>query len=107
MTDPEFSRASRVSSGAITVNHHLVLSRDLLTDFLVVAPPGTHFEVSSKGWINHKILCWLDFFIKPIPSARPILLLYEVILPRSRLRKLGKMIPYSGKLSRVKTFANW
>ena len=36
VTDHEFSRVARVSSGAITVNHHLVLSRDLLTDFFTL-----------------------------------------------------------------------
>ena len=44
----------------------------------VGAPPSTPFEVSTKDWIHHEIfLRWLDFFIMPIPSARPILLLYD------------------------------
>jgi len=42
------------------------------------APPGTRFEVSPKGWINHDIfLRWLDFFIASIPTTRPVLLLYD------------------------------
>lgn len=42
------------------------------------APPGTQFAASPKGWINQDIFChWLDFFIQNVPSARPILLIYD------------------------------
>ena len=42
------------------------------------APPGTIFETSPKGWINKDIFFrWLDFFIKSIPKARPVLLIYD------------------------------
>ena len=57
----------------------IIFPRARMNDSLKVgAPPGTHFEVSPKGWINHEIfLRWLDFFIMSIPNARPILLLYD------------------------------
>ena len=42
------------------------------------APPGTCFETSPKGWINKEIFeRWLDFFVANIPSARPVLLIYD------------------------------
>ena len=42
------------------------------------APPGTIFAGSPKGWINKDIFYrWLDFFIDNIPSARPVLLIYD------------------------------
>ena len=42
------------------------------------APPGTMFATSKKGWINQDIfLSWLDFFIKCVPSERPMLLVYD------------------------------
>ena len=42
------------------------------------APPGTIFEGSPKGWINKDIFYrWMDFFIANIPSARPVLLIYD------------------------------
>ena len=44
----------------------------------VGAPPGTQFATSPKGWINHDMFSqWLDFFILNVPSARPILLIYD------------------------------
>ena len=52
-------------------------SKSMNDSLKVGAPPGTHIEVSPKGWINHEILCWPDFFIMSIPSARPILLLHD------------------------------
>ena len=42
------------------------------------APPGTILAGSPKGWINKDILYrWLNFFIVNIPSARPVLLIYD------------------------------
>lgn len=44
----------------------------------VGAPPGTMFATSKKGWINQDIFSsWLDFFIKCVPSERPVLLIYD------------------------------
>ena len=64
------------SAAGYVVPPLIIFPRARMNDLLKVgAPPGTHFEVSPKGWINHEIfLRWLDFFIMSIPSARPILL---------------------------------
>ena len=57
----------------------IIFPRARMSDSLKVgAPPGTHFEVSPKGWINHEIfLHWPGFFTMSIPSARPILMLCD------------------------------
>ena len=67
------------SAARYVVSPVVILPRARMNDSLKVgAPPGTHLEVSPKGWINHEIfLRWLDFFILSIPSARPILLLHD------------------------------
>ena len=44
----------------------------------VGVPPGTQFATSPKGWINRDIFSQLlGFFILNVPSARPILLIYD------------------------------
>lgn len=40
--------------------------------------PGTLFTKSDSGWINQEIyLEWFRFFIKTIPTARPVLLIED------------------------------
>ena len=57
----------------------IIYPRVRIPDNLKVgAPPGTQFAASPKGWINQDIFCrWLDFFMENVPSARPILLIYD------------------------------
>ena len=66
------------SAAGYVVPPLIIFPRARMNDSLKVGEPrGTHFEVSSKGCINHEIfLHWLDFFTMSIPSARPVLLLY-------------------------------
>ena len=57
----------------------MIFPRVRLPEALKVgAPPGTQFATSPKGWINQEIFSrWLDFFILNVPSARPVLLIYD------------------------------
>ena len=42
------------------------------------APPGSVFKTSENGWVNGELyLEWLRFFIRQIPSARPVLLVQD------------------------------
>jgi len=67
------------SAAGYVVPPLMIFPRARMNDSLKAgAPPGTRFEVSPKGWINHDIfLRWLDFFIASIPTTRPVLLLYD------------------------------
>lgn len=57
----------------------MIFPRVRINDNLKIgATPGTIFEASPKGWINKDIFNrWLDIFKANIPSARPVLLIYD------------------------------